>query len=94
MSFEEIRQSFINRDPWGLICQGKDDEIYDKVAQSTYNFLNICNLNRLTSQVLAEHIHYLLIAGSCYTIPRFEECKILADIILYKIKMDGNKHSD
>jgi len=90
MSFEEIRQIFIDQDPWELICQDEYDDIYDKVAQSTYNFLSICNLNRLTTHVLAEHIHYLLLAGTVYNITHFKECDILATTILYKINTDGN----
>lgn len=98
MTFEEIQQIFIDRDPWGYICQGKDDDIYDdiydKVAQSTYNFLSICNINRLTSDVLAKRIHYLLLAASFYTMVHFEECEILAAVILRKVKMIPHPYID
>lgn len=82
MTLEKVRQIFVDQDPAGFIYQGEDEDIYDKVAESTYNFLSICDVNQLTSHTLATRIQYLLVADSFHIMVRFDECERLANVVL------------
>ena len=95
MFLDEIREIFAKQDPAGFISQGKDDDIYDRIADSIHKFLDMCNVKLLQSHTLAARIQYLFLAEFFHVMLDFEECENLATIILRRaLKAKSREYYD